>query len=436
MRGEELLRQMELVEPEYVEAADMAKGYGKQRWIGWSALAACLCVAIIGAVSFIQPKPAPPAPNPGQSDIIRTDPDPGEESLPQIERDIHLNEPREVGSIIFNEADTVMDASRQYIPGYFTEPFDVARHSLLLPNDRASDMSFSGYVGFNGEGKPLEAVITVTAPFLTGDAVMRIAEDAPLRYYDLSEEPVVCTYNSVDVTAYMWTMDASRITLNAYYEINGYQIAIGYDTTADALIEAKMEFEVLLDALTSYEEGTPDLKSIVPVVIPEFFDRKLSLEVARQDEAFGAWMPDEVPEGFTEESIRRYKDQNSNDLSGLWTKGYDELSWRICFTDEEALSRLTSAADTENYDLSLYPIPRAQSVPDELRQIVNDPIFLAEELTLDVVKARAYKSGETGGSNGWRMNFGVIYGDTIVEVRAKGVDPEWVYRQLSALAAE
>ena len=364
MRGEELLRQMELVEPEYVEAADMAKGRGKRHWIGWSALAACLCVAIIGAVSFTQPQPAPPTPDPGNSDIIRTDPDPGEETLPKIERDIHLNEPREVGSIIFNKADMAMDASRKYIPGYFTEPFDVTRHSLLLPNDRRSDMSLSGYVGFSGEGKPLEAVITVTAPFLTGDAVMRIAEDAPLRHYDLSEEPVVCTYNGVDVTAYVWAMDETEVSLSAYYEINGYQIAIGYDTTVDALAEAKTEFEVLLDALTSFEEGMPDLKSIVPVVIPEFFDRKLSLEEARLDEAFGAWMPDEVPEGFTEELIRRYKDQNSNDLSGLWTKGYNELSWRICFSDEEALSRLTSAADAENYDLSLYPMVISLRKPD------------------------------------------------------------------------
>ena len=258
----------------------------------------------------------------------------------------------------------------------------------------------------------------------------------PPRYYECEEEPTVCTCNGVDVTAYVWAMDSSRITLNACYEINGYQISLGYDITANEVEKAKKEFETLLYLLTDYEEGRPDLMSVVPEVIPEYFDRTLTQEEAYRDEDFGPWMLHEIPDGFTEESIRRYKDQNSNDLSGLWTKGYDELSWRICFSDEEAHARVTSAADTKNYDLSLYPIPRADSVPEELRTIVNDPIFLAEELTLEMVMSRAYKTDEAGDSNGWRMNFGVKYGDVIVEVRAKGVDPEWIYQQLSDLVVE
>lgn len=428
MRGEELLRQMELVKPEYVQAADQAKCDRKRRWIAWSCLAACFCVAILYVVSFSRPHPIP---DPGQSDILRTEPATGKDPALQIEKDIQLNEPQEAGSIIFNEADMAMDASRQYIPGYFTEPFDAVRHNALLPNMLDPDMAFSGYVGFDAEGKSLEAVITIAAPFLTQDAVLRIAEDAPLRYYEVSEETVVCTYNGVDITAYAWAMDESQVTLNAYFEINGYQLAIGYDAMEDELTEAEKEFEILLDVLTSYEEGTPDLKAVVPKEIPEFFDLELTREEARLDEDFGAWMLDTVPEGFGVESFRRYKDQNSNYLSGLWTKGYNELEWHISFYDEEAQSRLTSAADTENYDLSLYPIPRAESVPDELREIVNDPIFLAEELILELVMSRAYKTGEAGDSNGWRMSFGVKYGDIIVEVRAKGVDPEWIYRQLS-----
>ena len=86
--------------------------------------------------------------------------------------------------------------------------------------------------------------------------------------------------------------------------------------------------------------------------------------------------------------------------------------------------------EINNYDLALYPIPRASSVPKELRQIVDNPIFYAEELTQDAVWARAYKTGETGDSDGWRMTFSVIYGDTVVEIRGKGVNPEWIYQQL------
>ena len=86
--------------------------------------------------------------------------------------------------------------------------------------------------------------------------------------------------------------------------------------------------------------------------------------------------------------------------------------------------------ETENYDLTLYSIPRASSVPDELREIVDNPIFYAEDLTMEAVWARAYKAEESGDSNGWRMKFSVKYDDTVVEIRSKGVDPEWIYQLL------
>ena len=114
-------------------------------------------------------------------------------------------------------------------------------------------------------------------------------------------------------------------------------------------------------------------------------------------------------------------------------KGYDELSWTVYTISEADESRITEIDETENYDLTLYPIPRASSVPDELREIVNNPIFIGEELTQEAVFARAYKVEDAGDSNGWRMNFSVKYGDTVVEIRAKGVDPEWMYQQLYAL---
>lgn len=119
-------------------------------------------------------------------------------------------------------------------------------------------------------------------------------------------------------------------------------------------------------------------------------------------------MVQELPEGFTEESIRRYKDQNNDYLSGLWTRG--------------------------NYNLALYPIPRAESVPEELREIVDNPIFDATELTLEAVYMRAYKVEDAGDIDGWRMVFSVKYGDVIVEIRTKGVEPEWVYEQLQMIS--
>ena len=98
--------------------------------------------------------------------------------------------------------------------------------------------------------------------------------------------------------------------------------------------------------------------------------------------------------------------------------------------DDYAESRLTAIDDTENYDLSLYPIPMADSVPDELREIVNDPVFKIEELTLDTVYKRARIVNDAGDSGGYRMMFSVLYGDTVVAISTKGVSPEWVFEAL------
>ena len=75
-------------------------------------------------------------------------------------------------------------------------------------------------------------------------------------------------------------------------------------------------------------------------------------------------------------------------------------------------------------------------MPDELREIVSDPIFVAEELTLEAVYCRAYKVNDAGDTDGWRMKFSVKYGDVIVSVSTKGVEPEWVYNQLKSLIEE
>lgn len=167
-----------------------------------------------------------------------------------------------------------------------------------------------------------------------------------------------------------------------------------------------------------------------------FIDKALTLPEALANEPFGAYMLSEAPAGFQAESIHLYQDENSYFLSGLWTKGtgsFDEISWRVSFYSETDADRVTSIEDTKNYDLGLYSFPLADSVPIELFQIVDHPIFQGNELTLDAVKRRAYTVRDTGDTTGKRMNFGVLYGDILVEVSSKGISPEWLYERLSGL---
>lgn len=97
-------------------------------------------------------------------------------------------------------------------------------------------------------------------------------------------------------------------------------------------------------------------------------------------------------------------------------------------------SRLIHRKEYLRYDLSLYSIPRIASMPTEIWEVVDDPIFYGDELTPDLIWARAYKAGDSGDSTGWRMKFSVLYGDMVIHIRAKAVDPDWVYKQLCNLS--
>ena len=53
MRGDELLDKMELVDAEYVEAADVRVTRKRAAWVKWVAVAACLVVAVVVAVALL-----------------------------------------------------------------------------------------------------------------------------------------------------------------------------------------------------------------------------------------------------------------------------------------------------------------------------------------------------------------------------------------------
>ncbi len=61
MRGNELLDKMELIDPAYVEEAEVKVKKKKGAWVKWGAMAACLCIMIVGALTIgQQDNPQPP----------------------------------------------------------------------------------------------------------------------------------------------------------------------------------------------------------------------------------------------------------------------------------------------------------------------------------------------------------------------------------------
>ena len=387
----------------------------KQVWVRWGAVAACFCIiAAIAAIGgdLIQKTPTPP--------------------------DVHPNtnvsgDTWDQWQINFNTASLAVDKARRYIPGYFTERLDEKELDAIAPNMRAEFMRYSGYAGFDGEGHLVDVFLAVTTSIPENKVYVSISKDDAARDYILTGEPEVSVCGEVEYKVYLWDLTDGRIVLAADAVIGGYTYYFTVNTSKQDLEQAKYDFKRVLECFAGYDDGEPDIASIAAENIPEWFDNSVSYEEALNDALYGAYMPKSVPDGYSEESVRRCKDQNNDFLSGLWTRGYDELYWKVYTIRESDMGRLTAVAAIENYDLSLYPIPRASSVPEDLREIVDNPIFSAEELTVRTVWSRAYKADDFGDSSGWRMAFSVRYDDIIVEVRTKGVNPEWVYRQLMLL---
>ena len=432
MRGNELLDKMELIDPAYIAEADRAPGKKRIYWIRWAATAACFCL-IVGAIHLLPRWQN----NPGTEPSV---PGPDVTTAGREEQDVHMSatdilgdwfyEYIGTGELVYNEAASMVSADRAYIPGYFTKELADNEIAAVVSEKVMANANISGYAGFDGSGTLLNVILEINVPFLDHSARLVFRHDNQGSCYMLLEEPTVYICNSMDITVYQWTMDQREYTLDAYGQVNGWSMQIVYEADADDLERAKLGFETLVCCLTDFGNGKPDFSAIVADEIPEFFDKKLKLNEAQNDSLFGEYMLQTIPEGFSEESIRRYKDQTQDYLAGLWTNGLAELSWFISEYKETDSGRLTNIADTENYDLSLYPIPRAESVPEELREIVNCPIFSAAELTLDAVYKRAYKVDDAGDIDGWRMMFAVRYGDVVIELRTKGVEPEWVFQQL------
>lgn len=190
-----------------------------------------------------------------------------------------------------------------------------------------------------------------------------------------------------------------------------------------------LEYEISELVGMLIEGGAADMDGFHPVV-PERREDRWSLEEARADADFGAYLPLTLPDGFVFEDAMRIIDQERNTLLVIWTGGTGYIDWRVSVLDDRDKNRITSATDTKNYDLAMYPIPRAHSVPGELREMVNNPIFLMDELTLDVVQARTYEAADSGDELGQRMRFGVLDGDILVELNAKGVAAQEIFEML------
>lgn len=388
-------------------------------WKKWGAVAACFCLLVtaVAVTPHLLPGTTQLPPDASQSGELE-----------------HTKDPLPPWTIHYNEVSSIIAANRAYIKGIFTEPLNDTELAALMPS---ADLTCTGYARFDNYGNLLDIEIQTETTLPESPVNIGLADYFFGFDFVLSGAEVVSVCNGLDYRVYQYQL-GNKVELSAYTIINDIYFAFAMNVPQDNLEQAKEEFHRVLECFAYYEEGKPDLSVIVPEEIPELMEQVFTtLSEARTEPDFGRYLPSDLPVGFGDAAIRRFKFQNSNYLSGMWSRGMDDLSWVVdYYSEEDDAHRLTSAQNKESYDLSLYPIPRADSVPDELREVVDNPIFEAEELTLDTVYCQAYKVNDAGDTDGWRMKFSVRYADVIVSVSSKGVEPEWLYQQLMNLVDE
>jgi hypothetical protein len=335
-------------------------------------------------------------------------------------------------------------------PLHFWHQLDGAQLAAVL-SGVCEAYTVSAVANYNGEKMELVNVVAeVSTPALTGEDAkvwVQIGEGEANYMFDhyifdtSKDETKVTDINGTPVTAGVWSGISGGEEYSIYFasfKLGG----LGYfaelsDYDMDAADAAELFTAVINHIIGS---GSADVSGLDDpkadgIPIPKLRDDAVTLSEAGTDPDFGKYIPTSEPSGFVYEGGRRFVNQNTDDLYVSWTKDLGYLTWRVSAMLDSMQSNVTSVSERENYDLSLYPVPTSQSVSDERREMVSNPIFMVDELTLDVVYARArFVDDDAGDDPGFRTRFSVLMGDTLIEITAKGATPEEIWAMLQNIA--
>ncbi|MBR6312064.1 MAG: hypothetical protein IKR51_03720 [Oscillospiraceae bacterium] len=440
----------------------------KRTWVRWGAAAACLVIAV-GAVALLH-KPAPePAPVGGDRPIVPVG-IPGPEvaagdrpivpgGVPEDRTgapETKPSPPPMPGAMPDDPAPDVLawntvDYSAVSVDmsvASVGEPLTKEQLAECLPEIRPEWMSnaegYAIYWLMDGSGglawvelrfTDAERGWTIRATLVPEDAVRAPA-------FGLEPEPDerVSSFDGHEYRAYRAYYDDAdgvrRVWMGADFEKDG----IEYTLTTDVVIADRDELYAaidLRDVMLAYMTGTHYTPDLSGYQYGEYvlIDRYVTVAEAREDPDFGAYVPAASPAGLEDDFARRYKFEDAADyLLVSWMGGsgeaYGDLQWIASPVTDEALTRVVSPDEREKYDVSLYPIPWATSVPREDWMTFQDPVFRIGDLTRELVEARAHASDD----GPVLTHFSVLYDtDVLVRVVSKGVEPEWLYETLKSL---
>ena len=235
MNGMELLKMMDLTEPQYVEAADRVPGKQRSVWIPLVTVAACLCFVITALLLTPQSKPGIVQPLTKPAIIWYTEPAIHPDWDPQ-----------------YNDAESYSSGAALYIPGYYSQELTDSQLKSVLPES----LSGQGKAGFDENGKVVDVLITIEAMPPVG-----VALDLP-RDYVVDGDLILSTCGEVTYTICRWVND-DQILLMADGKINGVLCSFTLETNPMEEEKAKLVLEHILWEYANMEENL-DLSVIVP----------------------------------------------------------------------------------------------------------------------------------------------------------------------------
>lgn len=152
------------------------------------------------------------------------------------------------------------------------------------------------------------------------------------------------------------------------------------------------------------------------------FRTELDEKRARGIDVLGEYLPTDLPDGYRFESASAAEDEFSKkftDVVILWSRGLDVIRWRVKRVDASEISCI-DVDEPEKYDVHLYEIPYADTVPDEYREVFYAPVFWAEDISLAVIEKRMKIIRDAGDTDTPRGKFGVLFEDAGILVEFSG----------------
>ena len=154
-----------------------------------------------------------------------------------------------------------------------------------------------------------------------------------------------------------------------------------------------------------------------------------SIEQAWASEPYGRYLPVTLPTELT--GVGGYYTDSDLSLSLFSTDGMEELHITVREMTDSQRRYIADSSKPETWDMNLYPMPWEQNMPEEMYWVIGDVVFLPDDLTLDMVRARLMPMDDQRSYG----QFSALYGDVVVYYYFVNLSPEVVYDMVQETAA-